>query len=218
MAYLVHSPFSPRCSIDSGAKSNDPFPLESLIQKFSSFKGIGRKTAQRLALESIMMPEDAIQSFASELVRTKKDIRFCEDCFYLTWETTCHICLDATRSTDTICVVSEPKDVLSIEKSNRYKGLYHVLGGVVSPLDGIYPDMLRCSELVDRVKAGGIRQVILALNPTVEGDTTMMYLSDILSTVEVRVFKLAQGIPIGADLGYLDEVTIGKAFDGMLPL
>jgi len=148
------------------------------------------------------------------LVDTKKNIKFCVDCFYLTWSDRCHICMDSHRHRHTLCVVSEPKDVLSIEQSKSFRGMFHVLGGVISPLDGIYPDMLRIKELHQRLATGEVTDVVLALNPTVEGDTTSLYLQDALKPSQVNVYKLAQGIPIGADLAYLDEVTIGKAFEG----
>ena len=165
-----------------------------------------------------MLSPDKVQLFASSLVQTKKNIKFCTECFYLTWETKCHICLDDSRQKDTICVVSEPKDVLSIDQSKSYRGLFHVLGGVISPLDGMYPELLRFKELQHRISLGGIKDVILALNPTVEGDTTSLYLQELLANSSVNIYKLAQGIPIGADLAYLDEVTIDKAFQGMMPL
>ena len=167
-----------------------------------------------MALETIMLSPDKVQLFASSLVQTKKNIKFCTECFYLTWETKCHICLDESRQKDTICVVSEPKDVLSIDQSKSYRGLFHVLGGVISPLDGMYPELLRFKELQQRISLGGIKDVILALNPTVEGDTTSLYLQELLANSSVNIYKLAQGIPIGADLAYLDEVTIDKAFEG----
>ncbi|RAP24865.1 recombination protein RecR [Candidatus Marinamargulisbacteria bacterium SCGC AG-343-K17] len=199
---------------DSFHQTKATFPLDDLIQHFSFYKGIGQKTAQRLALETIMLSPEKVQMFASSLVESKKNIKFCSDCYYLTWETKCHICLDQSRRRDTVCVVSEPKDVLSIEQSKSYRGLFHVLGGVISPLDGMYPELLRFKELQERISNGGITDVILALNPTVEGDTTSLYLQELFSHSPVTIYKLAQGIPIGSDLAYLDEVTIDKAFEG----
>ena len=194
--------------------NNSRFPLDDLIHHFSFYKGIGYKTAQRLALETIMLSSEKVQLFASSLIETKKNIKFCSDCFYLTWHEKCHICLDDARSRDTLCVVSEPKDVVNIEQSKTYKGMYHVLGGVISPLDGMYPELLRFKELQSRISTGQINDVILALNPTVEGDTTSLYIKELFSNSSVNLFKLAQGIPIGSDLAYLDEVTIDKAFEG----
>jgi recombination protein RecR len=199
---------------DPSLSHHSPFPLDSLIQHFSYYKGIGQKTAQRLALETIMLSQEKVVNFANALVDTKKNIKFCVDCFYLTWSDRCHICMDSHRHRHTLCVVSEPKDVLSIEQSKSFRGMFHVLGGVISPLDGIYPDMLRIKELHQRLATGEVTDVVLALNPTVEGDTTSLYLQDALKPSQVNVYKLAQGIPIGADLAYLDEVTIGKAFEG----
>ena len=202
----------------SNSNTETIFPLESLIQQFSSFKGIGHRTAQRLALEAVTMPLDKIEAFAANILKTKKDIKFCKQCFYLTWTDLCHICEDTERVTDTLCIVSEPKDVLAIERSGTFKGRYHVLGGVISPLDGIYPEMLRFQELTKRLKQINVQKIVLALSPTVEGDTTILYLKDLLAPFGLPMFKLAQGIPIGSDMGYLDEVTIDKAFEGMMPL
>tara|TARA_A100001015_G_scaffold308053_1_gene405007 strand:+ start:111 stop:755 length:645 start_codon:yes stop_codon:yes gene_type:complete len=194
------------------------FPLEALIQGFTQFKGIGYKTAQRLALEAVTLPLETVAKFSKTLVETKQNIRFCSDCYYLTWQDKCHVCLDASRTRDQLCVVSEPKDVLAIERTHSYKGLYHVLGGVISPLDGIYPEGLRFKELMQRVKQLNVTKIIMAVSPTVEGDTTTLYLKDMLSHTNISLYKLAQGIPIGSDLAYLDEVTIDKAFQGMMPL
>ena len=205
-------------NFNQNLESSVEFPLESLIQYFSQFKGIGYKTAQRLALESVTLPVEKIQGFANALIHTKQNIRFCSECFYLTWQDKCHICLDSNRIRNQICVVSEPKDVLAIERTNSYKGLFHVLGGVISPLDGIYPEGLRFKELMQRIKHYQISYIILALSPTVEGDTTILYLKDMLVNSGVSLYKLAQGIPIGSDLAYLDEVTIDKAFEGMMKL
>ncbi len=171
-----------------------------------------------MALESVMMPIEKIQAFSESILHTKQNVRFCDDCFYLTLQRKCHVCLDETRNKRKICVVSEPKDVLAIEQSKRYDGLFHVLGGVISPLDGIYPEMLRFKELADRIKENGVTEIILALNPNVEGDTTILYLQDSLKSFNIPMYKLAQGIPIGSDLAYLDEITIDKAFEGKMKL
>ena len=194
------------------------FPLEQLIQHFSLFKGIGYKTAQRLALESVMMPVEKVEAFAESIVYTKKNVKFCSECFYLTLQDKCHVCLDDTRNKQKICVVSEPKDVLAIEQSKQFDGVFHVLGGVISPLDGIYPEMLRFKELEDRIQKHNVTELILALNPNVEGDTTILYLQDSFSRFNIPMYKLAQGIPIGSDLAYLDEITINKAFEGKMKL
>ncbi|MEK9726943.1 MAG: recombination mediator RecR [Candidatus Margulisiibacteriota bacterium] len=193
---------------------NTQFPLNDLIDHFSLFKGVGRKSAQRMALESILLDPEKIQRFAKVLVHTRLNIRFCVDCFYLTWGEKCHLCLDDARDKRKLCIVSEPKDVLNITQSNTYNGLFHVLGGVISPLDGVYPEMLRFKELRNRIELNQVNEIILALNPTVEGDATVLYLQEFLSGLNVNIYKLAQGIPIGSDLAYLDEVTIEKAFEG----
>ncbi|MGC6366463.1 MAG: recombination mediator RecR [Candidatus Marinamargulisbacteria bacterium] len=195
-------------------ESENEFPLSELIDHFSVFKGVGKKSAQRFALEAILLAPEKVERFANALVNTRKNIRFCSSCHYLTWSDYCHICLDPSRLQTSICVVSEPKDVLNIYQSNSYQGLFHVLGGVISPLDGIYPDMLRFKELKERINNQQIKEVILALNPTVEGDTTVLYLQDMLSGLDVNIYKLAQGIPIGSDVSTIDQVTINKAFEG----
>lgn len=205
-AYNLNEPFSESAEKD--------FPLSELIDHFSVFKGVGKKSAQRFALEAILLAPEKIERFAHSLVHTRKNIRFCSSCYYLTWSDKCHICLDESRLQTSICVVSEPKDVLNIYQSNSYQGLFHVLGGVISPLDGIYPEMLRFKELKQRIVDHHITEVILALNPNVEGDTTVLYLQDMLAGLNVNVYKLAQGIPIGSDVAYIDEVTINKAFEG----
>tara|TARA_A100001015_G_C14976449_1_gene707489 strand:- start:1198 stop:1743 length:546 start_codon:yes stop_codon:yes gene_type:complete len=176
------------------------------------FKGVGNKTAQRMALELIGFSTEKVTDFSNELIRTKKSIRYCEKCYFLSLNETCYICNDVRRDSSLLCVVADPKDVLAIEQSNSFNGRYHVLGGLVSPLDGMYPEMLRLNEL--KLKLSDISEVILALSPTVEGDTTGLVVQEICQIVNVPVYKLAQGIPIGADLSYLDEVTIDKAFQG----
>ncbi|MGA0242412.1 MAG: recombination mediator RecR, partial [Candidatus Marinamargulisbacteria bacterium] len=198
----------------SSVPPRQEFPLNDLIDHFSVFKGVGKKSAQRMALEAILLSPEKIQRFAHALVHARQNIRFCNDCYYLTWDTLCHICLDTARQRRSICVVSEPKDVLTINQSQTYNGLFHVLGGVISPLDGIYPEMLRFKELQARIVREGVTEVILALNPTVEGDTTVLYLQEQLAQTGVEIYTLAQGIPIGADIAYLDEVTIDKSFEG----
>lgn len=167
-----------------------------------------------MALQSILLSPEKVRDFSRAIVHACENIRFCQSCYYLTWDTQCHICLDASRQRDTLCVVSEPKDVLNIYQSNTYSGLFHVLGGVISPLDGVYPDMLRCKELIHRIESDAITDVILALNPTVEGDTTVLYLQELLAKTNVDVYKLAQGIPIGSDIAYLDDITIDRSFEG----
>jgi recombination protein RecR len=195
-------------------KSQSEFPLNELIEHFSLFKGVGKKSAQRMALESILLAPEKIRRFSDSLLYARENIKFCETCFYLTWSSKCHVCLDEKRVQDTICVVAEPKDVLSINQSQHYNGLFHVLGGVISPLDRIYPEMLRFKELKQRLEKGCIKSIILALNPTVEGDATVLYLQEYLQSFNIEIYKLAQGIPVGSDVGYLDDVTISKAFEG----
>ncbi len=170
-----------------------------------------------MALELISFSEDKVQSFSNELIKAKSTIKYCQTCFFLSLSDHCNICMDNHRNSSTLCVVSDPKDVIAIEQSKSFKGKYHVLGGLISPLDGVYPEMLRVKELIARIRSG-VQDLILALSPTVEGDTTAMYIQERCKADTLSIYKLAQGIPIGADLAYLDEVTIDKAFQGMIKL
>ena len=154
--------------------SDKVFPLNELIDHFSVFKGIGKKSAQRLALESILLAPEKVQRFADSLVYARQNIRFCVDCYYLTWGTKCHVCLDEARNKQQLCVVSEPKDVLAIDQSRTYKGLFHVLGGVISPLDGVYPEMLRCKELKTRIIQLILPRLTLTKNLQIKSNSILM--------------------------------------------
>ncbi len=189
-------------------------PLERLIEQFEKLPGIGRKTAQRLAFFMLNMPEGQAEQFAEAIVDARQKIHQCSVCQNLTDGDTCNICAATDRDKTTICVVEDPRDVVAFERTREYNGLYHVLHGVISPMDGIGPDQLRIKELLARVGSGEVQEVIMATNPTVEGEATAMYVSRLLKPLEVKVTRLAYGIPVGGDLEYADEVTLSRALEG----
>lgn len=189
-------------------------PLEELIDKFASLPGIGRKSAQRIAFYLLGKNEAEIKSFAEVMLRAKADIHYCSVCQTFTDGEKCSICMNPSRDFSTVCVVENSKDVMALERTNEYNGTYHVLHGLMSPIDGITPDHLKIKELVARVAEGNITEVIMATNPTVEGDTTALYISKLLTPFGVKVTRLAYGIPVGGSLEYSDEVTLLKAFEG----
>lgn len=191
--------------------------LEMLIQEFSRLPQIGRKTAQRLAMYIIKQPREEVEKFSRALIEIKDKIKFCAVCCNITEDEVCRICSSSKRSRNIICVVEEPQDVLAIEKTNEYRGLYHVLHGRISPLDGIGPNDIRIKELVQRLNENEydkVDEIILALNPTVEGETTILYLNKLIGHLEIKMTRIARGIPIGADLEFADEVTLAKALEG----
>jgi len=189
-------------------------PLERLIEQFEKLPGIGRKTAQRLAFFMLNMPEGQAEQFADAIVDARQKIHQCSVCQNLTDGEMCNICVAHDRDQTTICVVEDPRDVVAFERTREYHGLYHVLHGVISPMDGIGPDQLRIKELLARVGNGQVTEVIMATNPTVEGEATAMYISRLLKPMEVKVTRLAYGIPVGGDLEYADEVTLSRALEG----
>ena len=190
-----------------------PTPVEQLITELSRLPGIGRRSAQRIAFYMLRRPREDAAALAAALIDVKDKIRFCRQCFNFTEEELCGFCRDARRDAGLICVVEEPSDIIPIEKGGDYRGLYHVLGGALSPLDGVDPEHLRIQELLDRVAAGGIEEVILATNPNTTGESTSIYLADLLRG-KVRVTRLASGLPVGADLEYADEATVSRALLG----
>lgn len=192
----------------------DTAPLANLIDRFASLPGIGRKTAGRLAFHILDLPLEEAKGFADAIVEAKTKIHTCKVCQNLTDLEICSICGNSTRDTSTICVVENPRDVLAFERTREYKGLYHVLHGVISPMDGIGPDQIKIKELLARMGDGKVAEVIMATNPTVEGEATAMYISKLLSPLGVKVTRLAYGIPVGADLQYADETTLGRALAG----
>lgn len=189
--------------------------VEHLAEQFSQLPGIGRKTAHRLALYILKMSRDEVVTLAKALVNVKDKVRYCSICSNITETDPCGICSNSKRDRTSICVVEEPNDVLAIEKTHGFKGLYHVLGGALSPLDGIGPDDLRVNELLQRVGAS-VEEIILALNPNVEGEATTLYLSKLLKPLNVKVTRIARGLPVGSDLEFADEATLSRALEGRI--
>ena len=186
-------------------------PLVVLAEKFAALPGIGMKTAQRLAFAVMEMPAEDVQEFADAILNAKRKVHDCPVCQNLTEGEICSICGSAKRDTSTVCVVEGPKDVAAIERTHEYDGLYHVLHGLISPLDGVTQEHLRVKQLLARVQAGGIGEVIMATNPSVEGEATAMYLSRLLKPLGVKVTRLAFGLPVGGVIEYTDEVTLYRA-------
>ncbi|HCC68599.1 MAG TPA: recombination protein RecR [Nitrospiraceae bacterium] len=188
--------------------------IENLITALTKLPGIGRKTAQRLTFFILAMPEDEAKSIAKAIIEIKEKARFCVSCFNITEDERCSICKDPSRDLSRICVVEEPSNLIVIEKTNKYNGLYHVLLGALSPLDGVTPERLKINELVEKVKNGGIVEVVLATNPDTKGEITAKYLSQLLKPLGAKVTRIACGLPIGGDIEFADEVTLSRAFEG----
>ena len=191
-----------------------PAPLEKLVEQFARLPGIGGKSAQRLAFHVLRMPEEEAKAFAEAILEAREKIGYCEVCKNITDAPRCAICCDETRDRSTICVVEDPRDVIAIERTKEYDGLYHVLGGLISPMDGVGPESLFIKELLERLSDGEVKEVIMATNPTVEGEATAMYISRLLKPLGVIVSRLAYGIPVGGNLEYADEVTLYRAIEG----
>jgi recombination protein RecR len=187
--------------------------VDNLVAQLTRLPGIGSRTAQRLAFHILQTPKQEALALAEAIVEVKERVRFCRECGNLTEEELCAICLDARRDRATICVVEQPVDLVSLERTAEYRGLYHVLGGALSPLDGVDPEHLRIDELMHRVERNGVSEVVLATNPNMTGEATAAYLADRLRG-RVRVTRLASGLPVGGDLEYADEVTLGRALAG----
>ena len=194
--------------------ANNIVPLTELIAQFERLPGIGRKTAQRLAYSILEQPPERAEKFAEALVNARRKIHFCKVCQGLTDKEICDICEDNRRDRSVICVVAEPKDIMAFERTREYNGIYHVLHGVISPLDGIGPDQLRIKELMARLGSGEVNEIIMATNPTVEGEATASYISRLLKPMGIKVTRLAYGIPVGGDLEYADEFTLARALEG----
>jgi len=188
--------------------------LADLIEELGRLPGIGPKSAQRIAFHLLQAPEDEVRQLAETLLILKQRVRFCVICGHVTDEDECRICRDPRRDPAVLCVVEEPKDVIAIERTGEYRGRYHVLGGAISPIDGIGPDDLRIRELLQRLADGVVQEVILATDPNLEGEATATYLARTLSPMGLTVTRLASGLPVGGDLEYADEVTLGRAFAG----
>jgi recombination protein RecR len=187
--------------------------VDNLVAQLSRLPGVGTRTAQRLAFHLLRAPKDEALALAAAVEEVKERVRFCRECGNLTEEEVCAICQDARRDRTVVCVVEQPVDLLSVERTHEYRGLYHVLGGALSPLDGVEPEHLRIGELLGRVERNGIEEVVLATNPNMTGEATAAFLADRLRG-RVRVTRLASGLPVGGDLEYADEVTLGRALAG----
>lgn len=188
--------------------------LADLVEEFGKLPGIGPKSAQRLAFYVMQSPREDVDSLISALTNVKTHVRFCDQCGNVAEGELCSICSDPRRDRSLICVVEEPKDVVALERTREYRGLYHVLGGAIDPMSGIGPDDLRIRELLPRLQSEDVQECILATDPNLEGEATATYLIRLLSSIGVTVSKLASGLPVGGDLEYADEVTLGRAFQG----
>jgi len=191
-----------------------PAALQNLADQFARLPGIGGKTAQRLAFHVLSLPLEEAQSFADAILAAKKEVHTCPCCQNLTDRQLCPLCDDDMRDKSVICVVAEPKDVIAMERSREFNGVYHVLHGVISPLNHVTQDDLKIRELLKRVASGHVREVIMATNPDTEGEATAMYISRLLRPMEVKVTRLAYGVPVGSQLEYADEVTLSRALEG----
>ena len=189
-------------------------PLARLIDELSKLPGVGPKTAQRLAYHILRSSSLDAEALAAAVRSVKTDLRYCSVCFNIAESDPCSLCSSDEREQDVVCVVEEPLDVLAVERTGQFKGVYHVLGGAISPVNGVRPDDLRIAELADRVRARGIAEVILATNPNLEGEATAMYIAQRLADTGARVTRLARGLPMGGDLEYADEVTVTRALEG----
>ncbi|WP_116116094.1 recombination mediator RecR [Austwickia chelonae] len=188
--------------------------VQDLIDELGRLPGVGPKSAQRIAFHLLQADEEDVHRLVDSLVRVKKRVRFCVLCGNVAEGEKCRICSDERRDDSAICVVEEPKDVLAIERTREFRGRYHVLGGAINPMDGVGPDQLRFSELFARLSDGRVEEIIIATDPNLEGEATAAYLARLLSPLNVRVTRLASGLPVGGDLEYADEVTLGRAFEG----
>lgn len=189
-------------------------PLTRLIEQFEKLPGVGRKGAQRLAFHVLGMPKAKAEEFANAILEAHEKIKPCSICQNLTDAELCPVCMDATRDRSVICVVEDPRDVIAFERTREYKGVYHVLHGLISPMEGIGPEQLTIKELLARLGNGEVKEVIMATNPTVEGEATAMYLARLIKPMDIRVTRLAYGIPVGGNLEYADEVTLYRALEG----
>ena len=191
-----------------------PKSIAALIEHFQKFPSIGPKSAQRMAFYLLRMPAGEVHKFAQAMIDAKENTKTCEICFNISSESPCEICTSPKRDRSVICVVAETKDLIAIEKTNEYKGLYHVLQGLISPMDGIGADDIRIKELLGRLTAEEVQEIILALPPAVEGEATSLYLTKLIKPFGIKVSRIAFGLPVGADLEYADEITLAKAIEG----
>ena len=191
-----------------------PKAIASLIECFQKFPTIGPKSAQRMAFYLLRMPQNEVEKFAKTMLEVKQSIKTCEICFNISSTSPCEICSSTSRDRSVICVVAETKDLIAIEKTNEYKGLYHVLQGLISPMDSIGADDIRIKELLNRLVNDEVKEVILALSPSVEGEATSLYLTKLIKPFNIKVTRIAFGIPIGSDIEYADEITLARAIEG----
>lgn len=193
-------------------------PLAKLIEYFQKLPSIGPKSAQRMALYLLKMPSYEVEKFAAAMIEAKTTIKHCEICFNMTSSSPCEICQSTSRDKGLVCVTAETKDLIAIERTNEFKGVYHVLGGLISPMDGIGPEEIRLKELLNRVHQNDVKEIILAINPTVEGEATSMYLAKLIKPFGIKVSRIAFGLPLGSELEYADELTLARAIEGRLEL
>ncbi len=189
-------------------------PIAKLIEELAKLPGIGKRTAERLAFYILNLEEKEASNLADAITSAKKQITFCPVCQSLTDVSPCSICANPRRDKSIICVVENPKDILAIEKTKEYNGLYHVLHGAISPMDGVGPEMLKIKELLNRLSLGEVKEIIMATNPSIEGEATAMYIAKLISPLGVTVTRIAHGIPVGGDLEYADEITLTRAIEG----
>jgi recombination protein RecR len=193
-------------------------PVEKLIEQLCKLPGIGPKSASRLAFHMLSVPRSEAVELARAIVELKDKVRFCSICFNISEGEVCDICSDPRRDDSLLCVVEEPRDVTAVERTGRFRGRYHVLGGAISPIDGVGPEELRFEELVQRLRAGEVSEVIVATNPNAEGEATAVYLAQLVRPLGIKVTRIASGLPVGGDLEYADEVTLGRAMEGRTEL
>jgi recombination protein RecR len=189
-----------------------PESMVQLIEEFARMPGVGRRTAERFAFYILSAPKETIEELSKLLIKVNGNIHYCQECFNLSEASICHICADPTRDHSVVCVVQDPKDVIAIERSGDYRGIYHVLLGVLSPLEGIGPKDIRVKELLDRLKNGDIKEVILGTSSDTEGDATSIYLSKQLKSLKIKVTRIAHGVPVGSALEFADRATLSRAF------
>ena len=188
-------------------------PIARLLEELERLPGIGPKSAQRLAFHILKGDDETAGRLADAIVEVKRQVHFCSRCFNFASDELCEYCADTTRDGTVVCVVEEPRDVVAVERTGEFRGLYHVLQGAISPMDGIGPEQLRVRELIDRLGEGGVTEVVVATNPNVEGETTALYLARLIKPLGIKVTRIASGLPVGGDLEYADEVTLGRALE-----
>lgn len=189
-------------------------PVQDLIDELGRLPGVGPKSAQRIAFHLLKLPEQDASRLAYAITEVKRRVRFCDTCFNIAESVQCELCSDSRRDSSVICVVEEPKDIVAVERTQEFRGRYHVLQGAINPIEGIGPDQLRVRELLERIRGDVVQEVILCTNPNIEGEATAMYLARLLEPVGINVTRIASGLPVGGDLDYADELTLGRALEG----